>query len=443
MTTPAPQYFSTLKVFLKLKILFLMKKIVLIPILFVFFHPLVNGQNITDYYTKNKIVKEINLSKNATGTWDTSFYKVNQLSPQCAILKSSEFWEDFNTYKLYESSRDSVVHLSNGNLDIYGLKYNYTTKVIEKNNYERMRKRSQSTKPDTAIYYNYNLPTNTYQLSWQGLYYVNKWGLDSFIIARNYVNNALSDTAYLLYSIVNTDGNVTYTRATVYENRAIALQQKTSYMYVNKKLTTQRDTFFGGGTEYYYTTTDYTYDANGQVSIEQYTNNSVSDTTRNYSRTRYITRNTKNKPLESIYDKRTNGIWVEDTRNTYTYQSDTLETMKRGYAKVGTQWVEDSREIHDYCSFINSSVEVLDKTLDIRLSPNPTNGQLNIQLADDDIAQSLFDLTIFNNSGQLMYQKTNCMASQPLNIEHLKDGFYVAKITQNGRFKTQKLIVLH
>lgn len=74
------------------------------------------------------------------------------------------------------------------------------------------------------------------------------------------------------------------------------------------------------------------------------------------------------------------------------------------------------------------------------ISPNPTNGQLNIQLADGDIAQSSF---IFNNSGQLVYQKTNCTASQPLNVEHLKDGFYAAKITQNGRFKTQKLVILH
>lgn len=421
-----------------------MKKTILLSVLVIVFCQFVNGQIIIDYYTKNKIVKEISLSKNAAGTWDTSFHKVNQLTSQCAILKSSEFWFDYNTNKLYEDSRDSVIYLANkGDLNVYGSKSNITTRVLEKSYFERIRKRSQPNRPDTSIYSFFDPSTNTYMVGSQTLYYVNKWGIDSFHIARNYVNNVLTDTAYLYKSNVDSDGHVIYSNFTLYDNRQIFIQQKTGYTYINKKLTTQRDTSFESVNNSYYTITDFTYNSNGQLATEQRTDYSTSDTTKSYMRTRYISYNVKNKPLESIDDIRQNGTWVEDTRNLYTYQSDTLEVLKKSYLKEGSQWVEYNREIHEYCLPIQNAIEVLDKILDISLSPNPTNGQLNIQFADNDMAQTPFDLAIFNNSGQLMYQKTNCAASQTLNVEHLKDGFYVAKIVQNGRFKTQKLIVLH
>lgn len=422
-----------------------MKKTILLSVLVIVFCPFAKGQNLTDNYTKNKIIKELFLSKNTTtGAWDTSFYLLNQLSPQCAILKSSHFWEDFSTGKLYEASRDSVVYLPNGGVDVYDLDLDLTTNTLVKTGRQRLRNRIQTNGADTSSYQEYSMATNSYKTLTFGLSYYNKWGKDSFTLERSYRNNVLTDTVFILTSKTDNDGNYTHLAWALYDTNGqlSSFNQKSGFTYVNKKLITQRDTSVSDMT-LYFAVTDFTYDANGQVSVERYTSFSTSDTTKRYSRTRYITRNAKNKPLESIQDKLENGVWVEDTRNLYTYQSDTLEILNKSYGKAGTQWVEYNREIHEYCLPIQNAIEVLDKTLDISLSPNPTNGQLNIQFADNDMAQTPFDLAIFNNSGQLMYQKTNCTASQTLNVEHLKDGFYVAKIVQNGRFKTQKLIILH
>jgi Secretion system C-terminal sorting domain len=422
-----------------------MKKLITTLSLFIFaFSALLTGQSRTDVYIKNNILKELSLSKNSTtGVWDTSSYTLNQLSPQCAILKSSLFYQNSSTNRLYESSRDSVVYLTNGGVDVYTSSFNFTTNTLDKSNRQRIRVKSKPNLADTMVFQAFSSATNTYVPTEFALVYFNKWGQDSFVLTRAYVNNVLADTVLTVNTKTDVDGNYTYFAWAFYQNRQLSsFNQRTGYTYVNKKLITRRDTSVGSVSSYY-SVTDYSYDANGQVTTELSTNTSSSDTTKNYNRTRYIARNIKNKPLETIFDQRINGVWVEDYRHLFTYQADTLETLNQNYIKSGTQWIEVGREIHAYCLSTPNAVASIDNNLDIVLSPNPTNGYLSGTFTDKSTAQMPFDVAIFNNSGQLVFEQKQCNDAQPINISQLNDGFYVVKMVQNGRFKASKLIVQH
>lgn len=420
-----------------------MNRIITLSLFTLAFLSLLRGQNRTDFYTNNKIVNELYLFKNPiTQAWDTSYYKSNQLSQQCITLKKSKFLTNSVTNKFYADSQDSIAYLPNGGIDIYFSRFNPATNTLNPSSRQRIRNRTQANEPDTILYQSFSNTTNSYLSTEFAIYYYNKLGRDSFILTRSYINNVLSDTTFILTSKTDAAGNYTHLSSVSYKNGQIQLRQRTSYTYVNKKLITRRDTSDGGATMYF-SVRDYSYNTNGQIFSEQSVSNYSNNTTKWYNKTRYIAYNIKNKPLETIVDILTDGVWVETDKNIYTYQNDTLEILRQGYTKLDTHWEEYLRDIHTYCSYTPNAVKTIDKILDIVLSPNPTSGYLNIKFSDNGTEQLPFDLTIFNNSGQLMYQKTNCAASQTLNIEHLKDGFYVAKIVQNGRFKTQKLIILH
>ncbi len=90
------------------------------------------------------------------------------------------------------------------------------------------------------------------------------------------------------------------------------------------------------------------------------------------------------------------------------------------------------------------SIEFTDSTLSIagletvefNLYPNPTSGEFTIQLNDP----TKTDLEIFSMTGQLVYRSVIGDRMNLLSPE-LKSGYYLVRLTQDGREVTKKLIV--
>lgn len=87
-------------------------------------------------------------------------------------------------------------------------------------------------------------------------------------------------------------------------------------------------------------------------------------------------------------------------------------------------------------SFGSLGLKALDKT-DLRIYPNPTNGEVNIQLPS---TLSNARITVYNQVGQKMMEESVQSAMHTMHIENLAAGLYLVRVQGDAYFAETKLI---
>ncbi|WP_428224107.1 T9SS type A sorting domain-containing protein [Flavobacterium sp.] len=95
----------------------------------------------------------------------------------------------------------------------------------------------------------------------------------------------------------------------------------------------------------------------------------------------------------------------------------------------------DNLKISTTFNDVMLSAEKFDNIAGLRVSPNPATTELNI-LSDSFAAKTV---EMYDVLGKVALKAT--VTSQPLNISGLAKGVYVAKITEEGRVATRKVVV--
>ena len=87
----------------------------------------------------------------------------------------------------------------------------------------------------------------------------------------------------------------------------------------------------------------------------------------------------------------------------------------------------------DNCTNINDKL-----TTDFKISPNPNNGEFEVNLSyiGENTTIEILDL-----NGKVIYKNTCFNKNQNINIENISRGIYIVKATQNGNIRTKKLII--
>jgi hypothetical protein len=70
----------------------------------------------------------------------------------------------------------------------------------------------------------------------------------------------------------------------------------------------------------------------------------------------------------------------------------------------------------------------------LKLYPNPTSGMLNVE------APLIFDITIFDSSGRIIYFRSNNEVSTKIDLSHIEPGIYIVKIKNSEQIINGKLI---
>ena len=71
------------------------------------------------------------------------------------------------------------------------------------------------------------------------------------------------------------------------------------------------------------------------------------------------------------------------------------------------------------------------------LSPNPNNGKFNLQLKEN----TLSEIFIYNDMGQLVYQQKNNSSSQQIDLSAQPKGIYFVKVQSADKVYTEKVVV--
>ena len=72
----------------------------------------------------------------------------------------------------------------------------------------------------------------------------------------------------------------------------------------------------------------------------------------------------------------------------------------------------------------------------VLIYPNPASGSINIENAAD------ADVSILNETGQIMYVEKKIGKFQTINIPELKSGVYFVKLSKNNSILTERIVVL-
>lgn len=74
---------------------------------------------------------------------------------------------------------------------------------------------------------------------------------------------------------------------------------------------------------------------------------------------------------------------------------------------------------------------------EIKVYPNPVSKYLYIENG----MSELYNLKLFNLSGQVVYEKKNASGKNTITLTHLQRGFYIVEITSEGKFSTRKILI--
>lgn len=93
------------------------------------------------------------------------------------------------------------------------------------------------------------------------------------------------------------------------------------------------------------------------------------------------------------------------------------------------------RCIKDY----SSDIQIIDINKAFNLYPNPANNTLNIQLINNVNTEMM--LSIFDNTGRLVYSQSVSNTNQSINISQIPSGIYFVKIQNNTYQQVERLII--
>lgn len=79
------------------------------------------------------------------------------------------------------------------------------------------------------------------------------------------------------------------------------------------------------------------------------------------------------------------------------------------------------------------------KTPNVHIYPNPTNGQVNINLLNQQEGEAIQNIQLFNFNGTLLMDNINHTSS--VDVDHLIKGVYLIRVRLENDFITQKLII--
>lgn len=188
----------------------------------------------------------------------------------------------------------------------------------------------------------------------------------------------------------------------------------------------------------------YTYDANGNVSVELFLNwNPMTSTWRNQNRTTY-TYNSSNDVTTSITESYNNSAWVNSSKSEFTYNSFRQPLVQTEYSWNTGQWQARSQNRNYYETYYPTSVRnSASSGNSLAVYPIPAKDKLNIQLTLNDAANA--SISIYDMSGKVVKYVNLPVAKQintSIDIATLPAGSYTIKMTGAGEPVMQKLNVV-
>jgi hypothetical protein len=106
----------------------------------------------------------------------------------------------------------------------------------------------------------------------------------------------------------------------------------------------------------------------------------------------------------------------------------------------GYQGNEGTFELSVSASSIISSSNDINKELNVQISPNPTQGQLNMVFSDTKLLEDA-RYYLYSTSGQLLQQKVINGVSTLLDLSAYTRGIYVLKIATTEGYKVEKIVL--
>lgn len=160
--------------------------------------------------------------------------------------------------------------------------------------------------------------------------------------------------------------------------------------------------------------------------------------------------------VEYTYDANLveNGYTDFDWNNTtkswekvYSYKTDFNKDSMR-YTYSTQYYTGASVMVNDYVQIQNvvicnpnlTSTQDRQNTIAVTLSPNPSNGYVNIAL-DELLVNNQTNVRIYNIQGVEVYQKPLNSGSTDIDLSHLTKGFYLLKVGDNVHSTVKKLIL--
>jgi hypothetical protein len=359
--------------------------------------------------------------------------------PNCLRQKTIYYYKDAQTGRLSELNRDSLVY-ENGQLKTYYLKTNSET-------VKSTLFRSRDGKIDTIL--NVVRYTNGTEQSYRSILLRNQRNQDSLYfeqLSTQPIGAFGNQYIKLKYNASNQLTDI----IEGYQNNGVVYRTHTySYIYAGANIVTQRDSGFNytvGKTPIlsWVAKFDYKYNALGQKIESVYSSNNVFyapnvDTFQIYNRTRYTTLNAKGFPTEAYNESWDGRSWTETGRGVSTYKQDTLLTTGLGYDRFNNAWRYSSRVIYEYCGLTNGTKDI--EPVSLSIAPNPANGVVTI--ASDAAFEADNKLSVFNNAGQLVLERTRISLPYTLDISNIPQGLYFAKISSsNGQSGIKKFVVI-
>ena len=87
----------------------------------------------------------------------------------------------------------------------------------------------------------------------------------------------------------------------------------------------------------------------------------------------------------------------------------------------------------------STSIKKISNKSIISISPNPSNGLINLELSN--IKNSTWNIIITNEIGQNVYNENYSNSKETIDLSGLSSGVYMIKITSNEISKTEKLVI--
>ena len=149
----------------------------------------------------------------------------------------------------------------------------------------------------------------------------------------------------------------------------------------------------------------------------------------------FFSGNKRRIDMPGILGSQTEGICFFDDENIYVSSEDTKIFSQRAYSIPLSQWLPSS-PAYVYQVIYNEEVSIV---------PNPANNKVSVEVIGNKNVEPVVEVfDQMGNSCDLYYSvftPTEKGCSVSINVDHLKAGFYIIKVSIGNRVKVAKLII--